>query len=206
MIKPLPSSVRESLSEMSPDVPVRVYTYQSHDSWNAALVNGHLSGEGAPVDKDWKDIAAGPYQWMRRQMASRITDFSGDLPVWCWLKRRNPRQADWTAGTVRITAMVPRGRMLISDYELWHMPLNHGPIVDNEDEYDKWDWKNPDGKEAIEATWSEIFRITDRTERDPKWIGRPDLLQACVDRIRLDEIVDVRHMPARGRKMITKTS
>ena len=78
---------------------------------------------------------------MRDQMADRIKGFSGDYPVWAWLKRPSakpkPCRYRGTREENRIIALVPRSRILLSDYDLWHNPLNNGPVASSEEEYDE---------------------------------------------------------------------
>lgn len=190
-MKPLPASRRDALSRMHPNDMVRVYTYQHPDAWTAALRTGYLTGEGAPVDPDWDDIVGTAYGWMRRAMSERIPSHTGDLPVWCWLKRTNPRRHRWTKGRVRITALVPRGRMLLSDYEAWHLPLNRGAITLSEDDERQWDPHH--GTPKVQETWHRVLDIVDRPADVAAWLGQPAVVQACVDRIRLSEITSVRH-------------
>lgn len=198
MIKPELASRRRALAAMCPDQPVRVYTYQHPGAWAAALARGYLTGEGIPDREIWTEYDE-PYAWMRGQMSERLPAHSGDLPVWCWLKRRNPRNAAWIGGKVRITALVPRGRMLISDHTLWEGILNGCPIMLDEREWDDWQAAPEDRRVPASATWDEVFTITDRTGVDLQWIRNAEALQACVDRIMLAEVVDVRPMPLRGR-------
>lgn len=174
---------------MDPDAPLRVHTWQDVAGWEAARMRGHLTGShGHPLvdDPAW-DRA---YEWMRGAMAERIPGFSGDLPVWCWMKRQNPRRAYWIRDRVRITAIVPRRRVLLSDYELWHLPLNNGAICLTREEDDAW--PHPHGDPIVMETWHHVLEIVERPGASWDWMGQPSIIQACVDRIGLDEIVSVR--------------
>jgi len=197
MIKQLPASRRAALMEMGPDEPLRVHTYQHVDAWSAAVERGFLTGDHGHVDDFLGDWGKVPYEWMRSQMAERMPDFSGDLPVWAWLKRHNPRSTDWIRDSVRITAIVPRRRVLLSDYDLWHLPLNNGAICLTREEDAAW--SHPHGDPIMKTTWHHCLEIRDMPWHDRDWIAPPTLVQACVDRIRLDEVVSVR-MPGRRRK------
>lgn len=188
MTKPLALSHRIRLRDMRPDEIVRVYTWQDLEGWRAAERRGHLTGSHGHSDGD--DSWDRPYEWMRRAMAERIPDFSGDLPVWAWFKRQNPRRSPRLRERVRIIADVPRRRILPSDYDLWHLPLNDGPICLTPEEDDAWPHEH--GHPAIEETWHHVFEIVEGPGRTRDWLGRPDYIQACVDRIRMDEIVSVR--------------
>jgi len=192
MTKPLALSHRIRLRDMDPEELVRVYTWQHVDGWEASKERGHLTGShGRPHEEDLWD---GPYEWMRSAMAERIPGFSGDLPVWTWLKRENPRRAHWIRDRVRIIADVPRGRMLLSDYELWHLPLNRGAICLTPEEDEAY--PHDTAGDAIMDTWHHVLDIVGGPHRTRDWLGVPDTIQACVDRIGIDEIVSVR-MPGR---------
>lgn len=197
-MKSEPASRRRALADMPDDRPVRVYTYQEPAAWAAALARGYLTGEDVPDEQRWTDYEAA-YLWMRSQMSERLQSHSGDLPVWCWLRRRNPRNTAWIGGKVRITAVVPRGRMLISDHVLWEGILNGGPIMLDEGSWDAWHAAEAALRPPASSTWGEVFTITDRADVDLGWIRNAETLQACVDRIMIREVVDVRLMQSRGR-------
>jgi hypothetical protein len=194
MIKPLPASRRAALMEMGPDEPVRLYSYQHPDAWAAARDREWLTGDHGHVDDFLGDWGKVPYEWMRSQMAERIPGFSGELPVWAWLKRHNPRSTKWIRRNVRITAIVPRRRILLSDYDSWHLPLNDGAILLTREEDEAWE--HHDDPVEVQATWHRCLEIRDMPWHSYDWAAPPSLIQACVDRIRLDEIVGVR-MPGR---------
>lgn len=173
--------------DMDPRTLVRVYTWQHPKGWEAALERGHLTGSHGS-DEAYDGDMVKPYEWMRDQMAQRIEDFSGDLPVWAHLKNQNPRRIETIRNRVRIIAMIPRGRMLLSDLQTWDLPVNDGPICMDEAEYDAF----PEDRDVRE-TWDRVFEIVDRPWHDGNWIKAPTDIQACIDRIALDEIVSVRH-------------
>jgi hypothetical protein len=187
MVRPLPLSRRRALVDMDPRTLVRVYTWQYPKGWDAALERGHLTGSHGSDETYGGDMDR-YYEWMRSRMAERIPGFSGDLPVWAHLKGQNPRRIESIRNRVRIIAMVPRGRMLISDLQAWDMAIVDGPICENEAEYDAF----PEDRDVTE-TWHRAFEIIDQPRHDGRWAKAPTDLQACVDRIALDEIVSVRH-------------
>ena len=183
--------------------PVRIHTFQHPAALEKARADGTL--RGSPADAQYPEA----YEWMRGRMADLMPGHSGDLPVWGWLRRIDGREK-WREGaaTVRITAMVPRGRLLISDLDMWHAVLNDHPVFLDETEHDLHDdsWtRHPrpgdEDRAAYEAemipTWDRVFDPL--APADHQWWGdrRRMPLQACIDGVRLDEIVAVRHYPER---------
>lgn len=130
---------------------IRVYTYQGPEAFENYKKNGFFSGNAEYIDKtcDWPEA----YSWMRSQMELRIPGFTGDYPIWAWPKRPSAKtklhklQVD---EKYRITALVPAERILPSDYDLWHSPLNNFAVTKTEAEFDTY---TGDPK----PTWDRIF-------------------------------------------------
>jgi hypothetical protein len=196
MAKRASLSSRMRLSAMPPEETVRIHTYQDAAAWDAAQGRGYLTGEETPRDDLWESVWERPYEWMRSMMKQRIGQFSGDLPVWAFLERQNPRSQRWIRGKVRITALVPRGRILLSDYDAWHLPLSRSPVTLRGEEWDRLHADGDPDETTMMATWPLVLEIVRPEGFDWRWIGDVDRLQACVDRITLDEIVSVVHIPS----------
>lgn len=189
-MKSVPLSRRRALVSGPADELIPVYTIQSVSAWDAARERGYLTGSPELSDGDFLVS----YGWMRAQMALRLPRFSGDFPVWAWTKRPNMRQWPYTADHVLITARVPRGRILPSDFDSWHCILNHWFISLNEEEDDALVRDNV----PPETTWHRVFDILESEPGfDPKWRGRTLCPQLCVDRITTGEVVSA--VPATGR-------
>lgn len=195
-MKPLPLSLVRHYENLGPDELVRVYSYQGEEAMDCYKAKGYLTGDSLHIESDDHDFPK-PYAWMREQMALRIPDFSGDYPVWAWLKRPSAKPKDrkyrGTKERYRFTALVPRSRILLSDYELWHSPLNQFPITLTEASFDA-----EEGEDNPQATWERIFEFPDSLPPDQRdWLGdcsRPRV-QVCIDRIYVDEVVGIRVMP-----------
>lgn len=198
MTKPIAQSRIREFVDADPEELIRVYTYQAPEAWKAAQKRGYLTGShNHPNDVSWDE----PYEWMREQMAKRIPDFSGDLPVWAWLKRENGKKRVRDPYT-RLIALVPRKRILASCYDLWHHPLNNWFIATTEEEDKNYDQRWPkyighgedsQHQKEVELHWEKIFDLREaRTGYTLKNYGVLERIQLCVDRIYVNEIVGIR--------------
>lgn len=136
MLKPVSRSRLSAVLRAIPMAPVRVWTAQHRDALSAARQTGWLSGNHEFSFGRYTDARGptddpehpSPYDWMRQQMAELMPSFSGDYPVWGWLKRPSTRPSIWGQGagqaTVLVSALVPRRRILLSDFDDWHAVLN----------------------------------------------------------------------------------
>jgi len=203
MPKALPRSRIDALMTMPPERKVRIYSIQDVHAWEAAKARGYWTGSKEYIedelDREHDCSYLFQYDWMRGKMAERILGYSGDYPMWGYLKRPNLRQVPYVSDdTLFLIADVPRGRMLISDYDFWHMCLFKDYCTWTEEEEQRLEALGLAGKgtpltpEKIE-TWDRILDLRERTDPEVvRWRRQPDSLQACVDRIYLDEVVVAR--------------
>lgn len=90
--------------------------------------------------------------------------------------------------------------MLISDYVQWHCCLNGGAVTISEDEDQECDYfkqtlSPSEWESAMKHTWRRIFNFTWEPREKPFWrIGRKIIMQACIDKIRLEEVVNIRRL------------
>lgn len=189
LMKRVPYSRLVAFSKLPADSLVRVYSYQQEEALGRMETYGYLTG---PIDEAVDEYFRPAYDWMREQMAKRIINYTGEYPVWAWTKRcsskNKVRKYRGTKESVRITAMVPKSRILLSDYERWHSPLNDSPVLRTEAEFDTFHG-DP------QPTWERVFDFTPPT--DPKEIywrgaGKYYRVQACIDRIYPHEIVNIK--------------
>lgn len=200
MTKPITWNKRKYLLDLPPEKPVRVYSLQHPDAITVAKERGYLSGDhNFAFDEEERTNNIGfyrAYQWMKNQMNERITGFTGDLPVWAWLKRPSAKTHPSSIGpTIRITAQVPRKRILLSDFDFFHCVLGNTACALNEEE-----WDRTMSSTEIEESWQRIFDLYPRPNHIAKWCGQPKYVQACIDRIYWDEIESLRPMPKRRSK------
>lgn len=215
-MKPVPRSRLLRILDADPHRPIRVWTVQHRDAVAGAERRGYLSGDhgrgfdahdfgpdGLPLRRGF----AHAYGWMRDRMAETVPDFSGDCPVWVWLKRPSTRPAVWwkhagEAGML-VTAAVPRRRLLLSDFDAWHAVLNGWYLGGTEAEEEAVEAAGVTSPAEREASWARIFDLgRPRTAEEIRWRGHPKFVQACVDRIHWHEVLRVREIPPRRRPAV----
>jgi hypothetical protein len=192
--KSLPLSKRLHLINADPDSLIRIYTFQHPKALEIAKVRGYLSGNHGSAIEGFEDA----YLWMRDQMQLRLSDFSGDFPIWAWPKRLSARSYNPQIDEVRITALVPRKRLLLSDFNGFHYVLNNQELTLSEADFDAITAGEKLSDQASKIrSWQQIFDLSDYNTPLRKWNGNPDKVQICADRIFLCEIVSLRYFPAR---------
>lgn len=192
------------------DSLVRLYSYQGQTAWDRAEKLGYWTGSEHIWDDD--ENGWGPaYDWMRRQMSERVPNYSGDYPMWGWPKRPStkPKPRPYTAlmESIRLTVLVPRSRIVFSDYDAWHSVLNHNLNCRTEAEWDThcelfpdhWSMRDADYAArymaSIEPSWQGCLDfVPTNNPVELGWAGSPKYfrMQACVDRFQWSEIVGVR--------------
>jgi len=176
---------------------VKLHTIQLLSVWRRAQGAGYLVGGNGPQFDEtygWREA----YEWMRKQMLRRIPNFSVDYPVWAWVERPDLRRRDHLSLGVKgvlLTVEVPKERVLVSDFSAWHFVLGKWYLpMDGERERLHRTWDITSGAERARRvrSWERIFtpeRIRDSVGRGP--------LQACVDRVYTEEVIEVRHFLGR---------
>lgn len=163
------------------------WTMQTVEAWEEAQSLSYLQGKAelAMYNKE--------YLWMMEQMKKRLRNYSGEFPVWVWLKKPNMRGiGHFSGGTkcVRLTLDIDDKDILVSD---WHNVLNDGFNADNEQEYEDF----YAGKLTIskEESWERIFDI--HRDRDPEWSGTDVRFQGTTGRVTIDKVKRVEHFVCR---------
>ncbi len=211
LMKPVPISRIQYLMSLPGDALVRLYSYQGQAGWDRAEALGYWSGNPETIHEDGEQGWGPAYDWMRERMAERVPDFSGDYPMWGWTKRPStkpkPRKYRGTSDAIRLTVLVPRERIVFSDYDAWHSVLNRGLNCATEEEWDAhseawpyhWSMQDEEYKRgylaSIEPSWHRCLEF--QPNSDPRaiyWSGSTNhfRVQACVDRFHWNEIVGVR--------------
>lgn len=126
---------------------MRLWTIQTAEAWQTLQQRTVLSGEKRfrwrdDCDEDWLRA----YDWLCQQMALRIAPrpSSEIYPVWAWSQWRGMRHArpdlrargHLPAGTkgVCLEIEMPEEQVLLSDFALWHYPLNYWYLAKSEED------------------------------------------------------------------------
>lgn len=192
MLKPVSRSRLFEILRADPRTPVRVWSVQHRDALRVAHRTGRLSGNHGHVFGRYRDPQPddpdppSPYDWMRRRMVERMPGFSGDYPVWAWLKRPSTRPSVWrqAAGEapVLVSAIVPRQRILLSDFDDWHAVPNNGHVSRTEPESAAVEAAGAPTAAQRRAGWTRIFQVGRlRTPEAVEWRGSGLFVQACIE-------------------------
>ena len=191
---------------------MRLWMIAERALWDRLQREGSLLVDAARTDRDFRPA----YDWMRHQMARRISGYRGGYPWWAWIQwdaaRARPdlraRQNHYfVPGTpsVRLEMELPDAEVLASDFDLWHCVLNNSYLARSEAEDDWWDRLPGVGRSrrALERSWERIFAL-DHPQADPAWLGntRAERIQGVFEVLRARDVVRVtpyRSRPARWR-------
>ncbi|MCT4664928.1 MAG: DUF3841 domain-containing protein [Flavobacteriales bacterium] len=198
-----------------------LYTIQPLEWYEKLLKEGIIYGDSQAEGYNMFEFDE-PYTWMRNQMVQRVgaPKKEGAVPIWAWYHYDNAKK---TKPDLRHTGLVEKGKkgirvgflknreeVLLSDFELWHIPLNNGNIAGSEEEdnafeefakkfeYVLWDMKTypKELKTAVEKTWERIFDM----DFDNEYATRPfekKSIQATFWSLSLAEIVEVKEFVGR---------
>jgi len=179
-----------------------LYTMQTHKALEKALKLGKFTGDLKKIKRHWgvKDwrVTFGPaYEFMMKQMEKRVTGFSGEYPIWAWNNKpdlRSREWKDWSNGPwVLFSFEVPDARVMLSNFSLYHSILMDSNLSLTEAEDKKFD-KQKLSRAEKEKSWERIFDLSLPSNKiQERWIGKKSSqeLQACVDNIYINEIVEV---------------
>lgn len=178
---------------------MKLWTVQHIGAWEAARNRGYLTGSeehAYQFDEDDGRMWSRAYEWLREQMRLRLPGYSGELPIWAFDEKPDLR-CQWRHDRehVLLKIDVPRQRLVLTDYDKWHGVLNgwyleaaHELSETGEDDRPE---RTPD---EIRASWVEVFNIGRETALERHWWGDRSTVQACVDRVYLDEVKKVRSL------------
>lgn len=197
---------------------MQLWTIQPIDWYNKLLKESTIQGTEKYIDSSFLQ----PYHWLMNKMDEKIgkRPFSECYPIWAWYqyndkKRRKPdlrSRAFLPKGTkgVRIEICKNENEVLLSDFELWHHPLNYWKIDDNEEETEEFDRlleKNniefinredytPEIKQIIEKSWDKILDMNYAPEYSAQPFEKKSI-QATFWTLSVSEIVKVEEFTAR---------
>ena len=196
---------------------MRLWTIQTKETWTRAEESGVLECNELHIDADKEvDNRFRPaYDWMVRQLEQRVKNYPHNkYPIWAWYHpkpdlRRSGHLPRGTSG-VRVEFLVSSDRVLLSDFEAWHAVLNCWYLSLSEEESENWDtcceragikicWDNwpplSPFKEELMRSWERIFDL-ELLKKHSEWMGG-GAIQACIEKIYMDEVVNVTYFKAR---------
>ena len=191
-----------------------LWTIQSEAAWTELQKTGVLR---ATRGHAWEPSFLPAYEWMTRQMHSRLgpPPEPDCLPIWAWYqfdgKRKKPdlrQRGHVEPGEtgVRLELHYPGDRAVLSDFSLWHHVLNYWYLPSSEQEGDAFEQDlahrglsfytqkplpDPAYHSAVEASWDRIFDL-DWAEPDVSVPRAEKSIQATLWEINLQQVQDVR--------------
>lgn len=155
------------------------------------------------------------YDWLNKYLDKKDPKPAHvQYPIWAWYrfdsKEKKPDLRHSCYGyrgdkMVCIELEIPDDKVLLSDFDLWHFPLN-GWFLDDcfhdgygEEEYDKnHEWfeslSKEERQELKEKSWEQIFNV-ERYEND--WISRGKYVQAVFWELKREYVRKVQYFTAR---------
>ena len=189
-MKPTPKKKFLKLLQLPPTELVRVYTWQPETVLDILDKDGVFYPDFSKSEyKDYNEFT-NAYQWIMKFMDKNIENFSGNYPVWFWNKKPDLRQKilnENPSDNILITALIPRGRLLFSDFYEWYYVLMD--CYRNNTNSDKNYYNDEE----------EDFIATTREQREKSWEdgvfngrnAKRVAIQCCADGLYKHEIVNV---------------
>lgn len=170
---------------------IKLWHITSEKNWLIFQNRGRIYADGKYLLKELKFA----YKWMANQMTERLGP-GNSYPVWAWYQYNNHKKripdlrssghlGKGTKG-VRLEFWMYQNEILLSDFSLWHYPLNNIYLGDDdkiEKEINKYLHTNkpPEIQRKIEESWCKIFNLKRKTNK---------IIQATMWEIPIDRIVD----------------
>jgi hypothetical protein len=197
---------------------VRIWTIQPAELYETLKAKRVLFADGRRRDRTWDHA----YQWMVEQMRRRLPPSKARFPWWGWYRWEGVRRArpDLRSGGhlpkgqrgVRIELDMPEEKVLLSDFERWHVVLSNWYLSESEADDEqfsrekeqagyKYDGRWPEPlRSSVLASWERIF---DLTAGDADWFGEVSKrsVQATFWELRLKDVKDVTFFTARPRSV-----
>ena len=173
----------------------RLWTLKPIEVWDNYKATGVLQGDGRRV---WRSFLPS-YRWIMEQMKKRLPEYTGRFPVWTWYQPKPDLRGSghFNRGTkaVRIECIVPKSRVLPSDFDAWHCVLNQGYLYLTDEEEQFWESRlpdpfcryenlSPDIQAEMRLSWERIFDLELMIKSD-WWTSDKQHLQAVIEKIYL---------------------
>lgn len=196
---------------------MRLWTIQTIEFYDTLKKNGiiHCDRESW-LCQEYREM----YDWMVSEMRNRIGNPPNPgirYPLWAWYQyhsRKKPKppispnvlDSDQEIGVI-LEIEIPDNEVLLSDFDLWHVPLNGHPISDDKKLMHRFkafratlgcscnfeDYPE-DLKHDIMKTWSYVFDLRTKLR---KWMAKAmwnRCIQACFWELKLEQVVKVYHL------------
>lgn len=174
---------------------MKFWSIQTKEAWNKALENDYLEGNKDFICDESFRVS---YDWLKKQMDKRLSNYKNEQPIWLWLKRPDMREsAHAEKGTeiVRLTLELAEEDVLLSDFERWHYILNNEYCVNNDLEdslLEQHLFTIPK-----EETWLRIFEKPTLDSLDYWGTAEQQVLQGTTGRVAMENIISVEHFIAK---------
>ena len=193
---------------------MKLWTIQTTEIYDTLQKNGVVYCDRESwFCQEYRDM----YDWMANEMRKHIgipPQKKVRYPIWAWYQytsRKKPRppissnmlDSDQKEG-VMLEIEIPDDKVLLSDFGLWHVPLNGHPISDDKKLMKRFDAFRAvhggscdfedypeDLKSDIMVTWSVIFDLRTKLRR---WVAKAmwnRSIQACFWELKLEQVVEV---------------
>lgn len=206
---------------------MRLWTIQSEAFWERLEYDGSIVADPEMVSEGFCgecERFSQAYEWLARRMAEKIGRPSPEaMPLWAWRQWIGERRA---RPDLRASGHLPRGErgvriefeadpasVVLSDFNLWHFPLNYWYIGESEKDSEAFDAElagrglnqyrqkpllpDPVYHRRIEDSWDRVFDLDWGDWVHDKRGQSEKCIQATFWRLPLDEVVGVKRFTAR---------
>ncbi len=192
---------------------MKLWTLQNYHFWEVLQAQGTITTDLNYIDKDWLEGQIfTAYQWLAAQMEQRVgpRPYPDAFPLWAWyqwhgVKRKRPdlRSSGYLLPGergVRIEFEIEDHLILLSDYMLWHIPLNRGYVSANDEDAETF-YAETDGmtRDQLHADPGYHQHIINSWERifDLNWSDEKLSVQATFWELHLSQVKEVTTFIAR---------
>lgn len=211
-----------------------LWTVQNEQVYQDVLDNGVYRVSPSriifPEDDSSYAVCNHAYRWLSEQMRSRVAETDANIryPIWAWFKHQGKKHGkpdmresghgEKGERVVRLRLEIPKGRVLLSDYDDWHFALNYWYLGNDEADSDAFDdelqrrgIKFPelqalatsddesvaDIRKRIEDSWERMFDVTRPAVNGWNFDWDMRSIQATFWELRMSDITKVEHFIAR---------
>ena len=148
---------------MPPSELVRVYSWQPEPILDILDRDGVYYPDSKKLSYNDMPVVIDAYKWLMKFMERNIENFSGNFPIWTWAAKPSLRKKvlkQWKNQDILITALIPRGRILFTDFHEWHMAMNDCYYDETDSDINYYNDLDPDyvetTREQREKSWENI--------------------------------------------------